>query len=430
MAASLAFPAAAEPRGREAPHAGAVPAEMALARLLIEAARFRDAQALLEQARFTDAEEETGRRFLLGMVHMRLDMPRRAAEQYEAILARRPGLTRVRLELASAYFAAGLDGRARRHFELALGDGLPPSARRVVERTLALIETRKRWSANVSTMLVPETNAGRNTEARTVRIGGAEFRLAEDARPRPGVGAELLSDAAWTPHLAEDLRGHVALSARTRLHRRSEWNDTAVFAEVGTKRSFDLSSISGGVRGGRRWIGERPYRRTIGPWVRAERRLSVRDRIGLDARLERRRHDEARSRDGWRAVLAASFRHVASSRAELRAGLSVEAVTARESHEASRSAGLEAGLSRAFDGGVVVSLDASLRQGQYRAPHPLFRARRRDRSLRLEVRALHRALRVRGFSPWIGYVHERSLSTIPLYSYRNHGLLLGVSRSF
>ena len=183
--------------------------DLAAGRLLMKAGRFNDALAFLEQARPADEEQAIERHFLLGAVYMRLRQPREAAEQYEAILAIRPDLTRARLELARAHYAAGQDDKARYHFQLSLGDGLPSSVESVVEGFLNAIDARKRWSAHVSIAALPETNAVRRTDRETVRIAGAPFRLNEDAREASGIGTQLSAGGAFFPSLGSGLRGHL-----------------------------------------------------------------------------------------------------------------------------------------------------------------------------------------------------------------------------
>ena len=219
---------------------------MAAGRLLMKAGRFEDALAFLEQARLADEDEAVERRFLLGAVYMRLGRPREAAEQYEAILAIRPDLTRVRLELARAHYAAGQDDKAKYHFQLSLGGELPSSVESVVEGFLNAIDARKRWSAHVSLAALPESNAVRRTDRETVQIGGATFRLNEDAREASGVGAQLSAGAAYSPIVGTALRGHLALSTAAKLYEQSAWNDIAVVGKAGLTRLFDGGSVSGG----------------------------------------------------------------------------------------------------------------------------------------------------------------------------------------
>ena len=163
----------------------AEPTDMQAGRLLIRAGRLGHARAFLEQARPSTEEESIERLFLLGRIEMRLGMPGRAAERFEEILAQRPGLTRVRLELAQAYYLAGRDDKARYHFNTSLADELPSSAEAVVESFLRGIDARKRWSVSLSASLLPET---RRSDHEEVLIGGVPFRLDENARASSGVG--------------------------------------------------------------------------------------------------------------------------------------------------------------------------------------------------------------------------------------------------
>ncbi|MCY3822331.1 MAG: surface lipoprotein assembly modifier [Nitrospinae bacterium] len=403
---------------------------LAFARLLIKAGRFRDARVFLEQARPATEEKKIERRFLLGKVYMRLGMPRKAAEQFEAIFIIRPDLTRVRLELASAQFAAGFDEKAKRHFELSLADGLPSSVENTVEGFIHAIDVRKRWSLHLSAALLPETNAVRRTGNRTVQIGGATFRLNEDAREAPGVGTQLAGGAAFSPRIADDVRGHFALSTAAKLYEKSQWNDISLIGEVGLTRLFDGGALSGGLRAGRRWTGSEGFQSSAGPWASFDRRTSRRIRIRLRTHLDYRKHDERDDLDGWRVSLNPSIRYVLDSRTVLEAGPIFEAIEARKEHRSSRLFGLSGGVSRAFRNGIFVSLSASLQMQRYRATDPLFGMKREDTAARLSIKVVNRSLRFAGFAPYAGYSYEKNRSNISLYEYENHGLLMGLSRDF
>ena len=191
--------------------------DLKAARLLIQAGRLQGARAFLEKARPVSEEEEVERRFLLAQVYLGLGMPRKAIEQLEALLALRPGHTRVRLELARAHFVAGRDDEAKHHFERALGDGLPSSVESTVEGFLGAIDARRRWSAHVSGALLPETNVVRRTDRHAIRIGGGRFELNEDARSASGVGVQVSGGLAFSPRLSTDWRGHLAVSSAAKL---------------------------------------------------------------------------------------------------------------------------------------------------------------------------------------------------------------------
>ena len=401
--------------------------DMQAARMLIRAGRLEHARVFLEQARPSDEEESIERLFLLGRVEMQLGMPERAAERFEAILSRRPELTRVRLELAQAYYLAGRDDKARHHFNFSLADDLPSSVEATVESFLRGIDARKRWSASLSASMLPET---RRSDREEVLIGGVPFRLSEDARASSGVGALISAGASFSPKVSDNVRGVLAASSAAKLYERSDWNDVSASGDIGLTRLTDRGSVSGGLRLGRRWVGGDAYNRTLGPWAQTRVRLSSSTRLGLAVSAGYRAHDERTARDGWRIALTPRLAHLLDSRTSIRVVPTFEIAEARTDHHGSRSIGLGATIGRTFDGGLSVSLSPGIHVRRYASEDPLFGTRQIDRTYQLGVRVLHRSLRYGGFAPWLGYSFESNRSSIPIREYSNHGVTAGVSRTF
>lgn len=398
-----------------------------MARVLIQAGRLEHARAFLEQARPSGEEERIERLFLLGRIEMRLGMPRRAAERFEAILARHPSLTRVRLELARAYYLTGRDDEAGRHFNLSLADDLPPSAEAAVEHFLRRIDARKRWSASLSASILPET---KRPDRETVLIGGVPFRLDEDARAPSGMGGLITAGISFSPTVAEDVRGVLAASAASKVYERSEWNDITVSGDIGLAHLFDRGSASGGLRLGRRWAGGDEYHRNLGPWAQLRHRLSTVVHLDVALSAGYRKHDTLSDRDGWRVAVNPRLLYVLDGRTTIEAEPAFEIVTAETKHHGSRLLGLGVTVSRAFENGLTLSFAPIVRVRRHAARNPLFGRRRVDKSLSLSARVLHRSLRYGGFAPYIGYSLERTRSSIPIHEHRNHGVIAGILRAF
>ena len=427
IAAGLLFAATALGQADGLPNR---PTDLQFGRLLFEAGRFRDARTFLEQARPADEEEGIERLFLLGLAEVRLGLLPEAAERFEAILAIRPELTRVRLELARVYGLLGRDGKARFHFQASLGDELPYSVEGAVEAWLDRIDARKRWSVSVSAAVLPESNPAKRTAEEEVRIGGVPFRLDENAREASGTGLLLRTGAQYSPVLADDWRGVLAVSAAAKFYEKSDWNDISVQGDVGVARLFDRGSASGGIRLGRRWLGGERYSDGIGPWVRGRLRLTPVLRLDGALSAERRSHPEQSGQDGWAVNLRPGLDYALSSRTTLRAEIDLEHVDAREDRHGSRLGGLALGVSHAFEGGLSVSPRAAVHWRRYAGEDPLFGKARSDRQTRLSVNLLHRALQYRGFAPYVGFFVEWNRSSIPINRYRNQGGVFGVSKTF
>lgn len=408
----------------------AAPSDLEFARLLAGAGRLHDAQAFLEQAKPAGKRDRLERHLLLGRIYLMHGMPAKAAEHYEAALAIHPDLTEVRLELARAHYLAGRDVQARHHFELSLGAGLPAPVEKAVGRYLNAIDVRKRWSGHFSAALLPESNAARRTDRPMVDIGGIPFRLNDDARSTSGTGLQLSLGGAFSPVLADRLRGHLALSTVAKIHEDRELNDIAVTGKAGLTRLHGKGSISGGLQAGRRWVGSERFQRSIGLWGRVNHRISERVRSSVRAELDFRKHDYSPERDGWRASLDPAFRFALDGRTLLEISPGFEWIEADARHHASRAASLSVGGVRTFGNNLTASFSSSLQWRRHQGQDPLFGRVRKDRTLRLGGRLSRGSWRVQGFAPYLGYSFEKNASNIELHEYSNHGVIAGLSREF
>ena len=406
-----------------------VPA-LQIAKVLMNAGRWQDARDALERMRFRNEAEEIERLFLLGLAEFRLGSLRSAARRFEAILARRPDLTRVRLELARVYHALGRDEKARFHFRASLADRLPSTVKDAVDAYLNSLDARKRWSASFSMSVLPESNPVKRTDAREVRIGGVPFRLNDDARAASGIGLFINTGGQYSPVIGEDWRGVLALSAAGKIYRNDDWNDISIQGDLGVARLFDRGEAAGGIRLTRRWLGGERYSTGIGPWARGRMRLSSAIRADLFLGAERRGHPERPSMDGWIFSLRSGLDYGFSARTSLRIEANLERNGARDKHQSSYFGGLALALSHAFEGGFSVSPRLSFSLRRHGGADPLFQKTRTDRLGRVSVNLLHRGLQYRGFAPYVGYAFEWNRSNIPINSYSNHGAVLGISRRF
>ena len=423
------FPGNAPPAAADTPDTFRIPALQA-ANVLMHARQWGEARDILEQLKPSDEQEEIERLFLLGVAESRLGLPRSAAQRFEAILARQPGLTRVRLELARVYHALGRDDKARFHFRASLADRLPSSVKDAVESYLNNIDARKRWSASLSFSVLPESNPAKRTDSREIRIGGVPFQLNDDARAASGTGLFTSAGTQYSPVIDGDLRGVLAASVAGKIYRNDDWNDISVQGDLGIARLFDGGESAGGIRFSQRWLGGERYSFGVGPWARSRMRLSPETGVDLSLNAERREHPTRPDMDGWTVRLRSGLDYAFSARTSTRLEIDLGNNDIREERHSHRIAGVAIALSHAFEGGLSISPRIAVQQRRHAGADPLFQKVRSDRLVRLSVNLLHRRLQVRGFAPYIGYSYEVNRSNIPINEYTNHGAVLGVSRNF
>ena len=186
IAAAVFFLFAAPAWGAEdAP--GPARADLAEVRALVQTGRFEEALSILRpltQARVVHADAL----FWTGLAAIQASLrPDATEEEREALLDEaiaalrrmlidRPELTRVRLELARAFFFKGEDSLSRQHFERVMASNPPAAVSTNVQGFLARIRARKRWSAQFGFSLAPDSNIGAASESKIIYIFGLPFR--------------------------------------------------------------------------------------------------------------------------------------------------------------------------------------------------------------------------------------------------------------
>ena len=223
-------------------------------------ALFKDGMVAVEQAaRQTD---EARRDALLD----------EAIAVFRKMLVARPGLVRVRLELARAFFLKGEDSPAKGHFEQVLAGKPPAGVALNVQRFLAQIRARKRWSVRLGMAVAPDTNIGAGSDERIIYIdfGGQllPFRRDQEELTTSGIGVSAWLGGEYQYPLGETGTGSGASLWRLRAggnlsrkeYRESQFDQMTLTGHVGprwligrgSEASLLLSgSISGRDRGSR-----------------------------------------------------------------------------------------------------------------------------------------------------------------------------------
>ena len=399
-------------------------------RLLIKAGRLQDAHVFLEQTRPKNEKEWTERLFLLGRIEMRLGMPRRAVKRFEAILERRPKLTRVRLELAAAYYAAGLDDKAKLHFKSSLTENLPFSVEAAVAEFLRRIDARKPWSAFFSFSLLPESNPSRRADLKVVSVGGLPFELDQDSRPSSGVGGLFSAGVSHSPYISANLRGLISVSGAAKIYKRSEWNDVTIVADLGLSQLFEWGSVSEGLRFGWQWIGGERFRQSLGIWTQNRWRMSKSVEFEMPISVEYRKYDNQTYRDGSQISIGSRFNFAINDRTLIGVEPQVELIGAKRSHHRKHVVGIGLGFKKTLESGFSISLNPSFHRKRHAAKDPLFDVKRLDKQFNFSAGFSHRSFQYKGFAPSISYVYERNQSNIPVNQYRNQGVNVNISRVF
>jgi tetratricopeptide (TPR) repeat protein len=399
------------------------------ARQLMNSGKLEEASAVLDD-RLAVAPKDAQALFLKGMIATAKKDNRQAIRIYRSILIDHPEATRVRLELARAFFLDKDYGNALRQFQFALAGNPPSEVVANINRYMAAIRDAKSFSYNFGLALAPDTNLNTGSSAREVTLFGLPFDLSEEARQRSGVGIAIDAGAEWAPRIGKGKRLRLGLSGQRREYSGSGFDDMTGAAYAGPRlvsAKWDLSFLGTAYK---RWYGGRPYNQAAGGRLEATYYFSP--RLGLSGALAAQwvRFRRARERDGpLISFNATAFRALTSSSAvTLKAGVGRQ--EARIAPYASWSGFVAAGYFRDLPRGYSVYVEPSFSMARYDEALLGFGKRRSDSSKSVLITILNRHLVLARFTPRISYTLTRQSSTIPLYQFQRSRLELGLTTVF
>ena len=415
-------------------------AELTEARALVRAGKPETALAILRplaRGRTVDAGVlfQIGIAAIVASQRPGLDEDAREALLDEAIgalhamLVGRPGLIRVRLELARAFFLKGEDRLARRHFEQVLAGNPPAGVALNVNRFLNIMRARKRWSLRVGAAMLPDTNIGAGSAERIIYIdvGGARlpFVRNEDELVTSGIGVSAWLGGEYQYPLSSQwrLRGGGDISRRE--YRASRFDQMTVSGHVGPRwligRGSEASLLLTGLH---QWTGsglEEPSHYDIG--LRIEGRHRLTPRTTLTARLSRaeRRYDDEKTRDGPITDVSLGTFWVASPTFRLDAGLGWGRERPELERFRSTSRRMHVGATAALPWGFTLGGSGALRWTDWEGgwlPFVEDGGARKDLTRTVRLFAHNRALTVEGFSPQLSLTREDRTSNAQLHDYQ------------
>ena len=348
-----------------------------------------------------------------------------AIATFREMLVADPGLVRVRLELARAFFFKGEDSLARRHFEAVLAGGVPEPVAANIHAFLAEMRARRRWSINAGFALAPDSNIGAGSEERTIFIPvfGQPLPFERDAEEltSSGIGVSVWGGAEYQVPIGERLRLRAGGDAARREYSGSKFDQLFLSTHLGPRWLIDQNTEGSLMASARqRWIGTVPDNRELGARLEVGRRLTPRVTVFANASWHDRRYRMRDHLDGpvWDAALRGSWVVTPTVRANLSAGYAQE--RPERERERNDSRWLGAGVTVALPLGFTVGGGGEVRWTDFDDewfPHTPPGENRADRTRSVRLSVHNRAFTLMGFSPAIVAVHEERETNAQLYDY-------------
>ncbi len=338
------------------------------------------------------------------------------------LLVNEPGLVRVRLELARAFFYKREDGLSREHFERVLAGDPPDAVVANVRRFLSQIRARRRWTMHMGLALAPDTNIGGASDERTIYIFGLPFIRDEEELTTSGVGLAVWAGGEYQHPLGDRLRLRAGADASIREYSAQKFDKVLVSVHAGPRvlagRNTEFSVLGSGRQ---IWSGGTRDHLDLGGRLMMRHRLNRRLMLNGTASWHDRRYRGRNHLDGpVRSVTAgAGFLLTPTVRLDLTAGHGRDRPATLTSRNESRW--LQAGVSVALPLGFTVGGGGGYRWTDYRGNWGYLTpggVSREDRTYNLRASVFNRAFTLMGFSPQVALVREVRSSNAQAHDYK------------
>ena len=421
------------------------PPDVARARALLKGGRFLEALVVLRPLAEADPTSRDVL-FLLGLAAIEASRrPAVAEADREALLDEaiaalhtmlidQPGLVRVRLELARAFFYKGEDGLSGEHFERVLAGNPPAPVVANVRRFLLQIRARRRWNMHLGFALAPDTNIGGTSDERVIYIFGLPFRRDAEALTTSGVGLSVWGGGEYQHPMGRRARLRASVDAWRKEYSGGKFDRMLLSLHAGPRvfvaRGTDFS-VLGSWR--HQWSANDPDYFDLGGRLTAGHQLTRRFSVNGRASWHERRYRVRKFLDGPVRDFSLSAGWVLAPTMRLGATAGYGRDRPERRKYRNDSIWLQARVSVALPKGFTVGGGGGVRWTDYEGnwfPNTKADENREDRTYNLRASVRNRALTFYGFSPEVSLIHEVRKTNAQLYDYKRTGGELRVVRQF
>ncbi|WP_428898492.1 Protein of unknown function (DUF560) [Parelusimicrobium proximum] len=398
-------------------------------------------QLLTELYPHLNADDRVQAEFLLGMIYMAKRDFKTAIWVFRHILSSRPSLTRVRLELARAYFENKDDFKADYHFRLVLGSkDMPDIVKQRVYWFLYQIRARKRLYLFLNLGLSPETNinsvSGRNQECFYF-MGVLMCR--DLPAKRSGIGWNGYVGAQYFLPVSKKwrIKNEAGFSFNDYPNSSYDWQQG--YVSIGPAYLMSKGEIGLYLNAADMFYSGKHYNYSYGADLSFERDLSNKFKLftAYSFRENRYKYEGLEYMDGESSTIDAKLSYYLSSKTYFTLTNSFSITETENKTSDNNMYRVALGMGTEFPLGISAYLEPSLTLTDYKGGRFFINsgggmsyAAEHDKLYSISLRLLNRNWVFYGFTPTVGVTYSKKVSNIHNFDYSKTRFSLGVTRTF
>ena len=403
--------------------------------MLVQRNRFAEALEILRPLAPEHADQ-TDVQFLLGLAasrgsqesdvgdEQRLALLDEAIAAFRSILIQQPGLMRVRLELALAFYLKEDDQLARNHFDRALV-GRPPAALvGNINRFLNIMRERRRWRGYFGFSVAPDTNINAASDAEFIYIGGLPFRRGTQGRASSDIGIVGWGGGEYQYPLAARWRLRTGIDLNRREYKGNRFDQTYAGVYVGPRwlidRNTEMSLLA---TASQRWWGDSSLNYDYGARLEVEHRVFAGLRLTGRALWSDRKYQQQKFLEGPLMVFSLGATYVPFPIMSVNLLVGYQQQEAVSHQWTNAGYWTRVGTNVALPWGFTVGLSGEFRWTNYEGnwfPFTTDGSTRADQTRILRATLLNRAITVFGFSPQIAFSNQLRESNAQLFDFKRN----------
>ena len=410
--------------------------------------RVRTARALVHNNRFAaaleilrplapDHPDQEDVRFLLGLAASRGSQEPSVGEEtrvalldeaiaaFRSILIHKPGLVRVRLELALAFFLKEDDDLALDHFERVLVGEPPAPVLAKIRSFLNVMRARRRLTGYFGFSVAPDTNINAASDAQFIYINGLPFRRSTQSQASSDIGVVGWGGAEYQYPLADRWRLRAGFNVNHREYKGNRFDQTFLSGYVGPRffvsRTTEMSLLASASQ---RWWGGSSFNYDLGARLEVLHRPLPGLRLNGQGTWQDRKYQQNRGLEGPLMVFSLGASYVLFPTVQVNGLVGYSQQDSKADRWDSTGYWTRVGTNVALPWGFTVGASAEFRWTDYESGWfpfiPDNTTPRSDQTRILQATLLNRAITVYGFSPQIAFSNQVRESNAQVFDYKRN----------